>query len=165
MTEFNRELKELADDMIETMYAEEGIGLAAQQIDRAISLRRGRAPRKAWRCPSLHPRPEATTLDLIMPMALVNPKVSIIDPSEDVYEEGCSRFPTCAVKSVAPSVCAANSRPRRQSPRNRMRRFAGALYPPRGRPSTASSSSTTWSGATCKTKRASRSSSAPAATF
>ena len=38
VTEFNSELKQLAEDMFETMYAEEGIGLAAQQIDKAIQV-------------------------------------------------------------------------------------------------------------------------------
>lgn len=32
VTEFNSELKQLVDDMFETMYADEGIGLAAPQI-------------------------------------------------------------------------------------------------------------------------------------
>ena len=35
---FNRELKALAEDMFETMYAAEGVGLAAQQIGRALQL-------------------------------------------------------------------------------------------------------------------------------
>ena len=38
VTEFNDELKQLAQDMFETMYAEEGIGLAAQQIDKALQI-------------------------------------------------------------------------------------------------------------------------------
>jgi peptide deformylase len=32
-------------------------------------------------------------LELIMPMAIINPKVTIIDQVEDVYEEGCLSFP------------------------------------------------------------------------
>ena len=33
VTEFNDELKQLVSDMFETMYADEGIGLAAPQIN------------------------------------------------------------------------------------------------------------------------------------
>ena len=38
ITEFNEELIDLADEMVDTMYEAQGIGLAAQQIDRAIML-------------------------------------------------------------------------------------------------------------------------------
>ena len=95
ITEFNDELKQLVTDMFETMYDEEGIGLAAQQIDQALQL-----------CVLDVRPPEGTEapyqykfdgkqppLDLIMPMAIINPKVTIIDATEDVYEEGCLSFP------------------------------------------------------------------------
>jgi peptide deformylase len=38
VVEFNDGLKELAEDMFETMYAAEGVGLAAQQIGHALQL-------------------------------------------------------------------------------------------------------------------------------
>lgn len=41
-------------------------------------------------------------LDLIMPMAVANPKVSIIDQSEDVYEEGSLSFPDVRGKVIRP---------------------------------------------------------------
>ena len=95
VTEFNDELKQLAENMFETMYAEEGIGLAAQQIDKAIQL--GvvdvRPPEGVEAPFQYFLDKKQPPLDLIMPMALVNPKVSIIDPTEDVYEEGCLSFP------------------------------------------------------------------------
>ena len=38
VTEFDADLAQLADDMVDTMYDEEGIGLAAQQIGKAIQF-------------------------------------------------------------------------------------------------------------------------------
>ena len=95
VTEFNDELKQLAENMFETMYAEEGIGLAAQQIDKAIQLCvvDVRPPEGVEAPFQYFLDKKQPPLDLIMPMALVNPKVSIIDPTEDVYEEGCLSFP------------------------------------------------------------------------
>ncbi|MFP4156450.1 MAG: peptide deformylase [Opitutales bacterium] len=95
VTEFNAELARLAQDMVDTMYAAEGIGLAAQQIGRALQLcivdvrpPDGAEPPFDYRYDERQP-----PLDLFMPLALCNPQVSIIDAHEDVYEEGCLSFP------------------------------------------------------------------------
>ena len=95
ITEFDEALAELANDMVDTMYDEDGIGLAAQQVDEALQF-----CVLDVRPPEGSPAPfnysfdgKQPPLDLIMPMALANPKVTIIDASEDVYEEGCLSFP------------------------------------------------------------------------
>ena len=81
--------------MIDTMYNEEGIGLAAQQVNRAlqicvIDVR----PPEGVEAPFIYNYDgKQPPLDLVMPMAIVNPKVTIIDNTEDVYEEGCLSFP------------------------------------------------------------------------
>jgi peptide deformylase len=95
ITEFDEDLAQLADDMVDTMYEAEGIGLAAQQVGLALQF-----------CVMDLRPPEGTEvpfeysfdgkkppLDLIMPIALANPKVTIIDKTEEVYEEGCLSFP------------------------------------------------------------------------
>ena len=104
ITEFDADLAQLADDMVDTMYDEEGIGLAAQQIGKAIQLfvldvrpPEGEQPAFDYSFDGKQP-----PLDLIMPMALANPKVSIIDQSEDVYEEGCLSFPDVRGKVTRP---------------------------------------------------------------
>ena len=104
ITEFDADLAQLADDMVDTMYDEEGIGLAAQQIGKAIQLfvmdvrpPEGEQPAFDYRFDGKQP-----PLDLIMPMALANPKVSIIDSSKDVYEEGCLSFPDVRGKVTRP---------------------------------------------------------------
>ena len=104
VTEFDADLAQLADDMVDTMYDEEGIGLAAQQIGKAIQLfvldvrpPEGEKPPFDYSFDGKQP-----PLDLIMPMALANPKVSIIDSSENVYEEGCLSFPDVRGKVTRP---------------------------------------------------------------
>lgn len=92
---FDTALAGLAEDMVETMYDEEGIGLAAQQIGKAlqicvIDVR----PPEGVEVPFNYSYDgKQPPLDLFMPLALCNPKISIIDDREDVYEEGCLSFP------------------------------------------------------------------------
>lgn len=95
VTEFDESLAELANDMVDTMYDEEGIGLAAQQVDRALQIcvLDVRPPEGVEASFHYSFDGKQPPLDLIMPMALVNPKVTIIDKTEDVYEEGCLSFP------------------------------------------------------------------------
>ena len=95
VTEFNPELKALSTDMIETMYFEEGIGLAAQQVGKAlqlcvidIRLPEGREVPFNYLLDDKEP-----PLELIMPLVIANPEISITDSTESVYEEGCLSFP------------------------------------------------------------------------
>jgi peptide deformylase len=84
ITEFNAELRKLAADMFETMYAGEGAGLAAQQVGIAkrlavIDLSGGKDPAKK--------------------LVIVNPE--IISREGKVYEmEGCLSFPDIMEKVV-----------------------------------------------------------------
>ncbi len=73
------ELRQLADDMLETMYAAPGIGLAAPQVGvltRLIVLdcikEEGEAPR---------------------PVVMFNPVVTAVSDTLNVYEEGCLSIP------------------------------------------------------------------------
>ena len=95
ITEFDEALAELAKDMVDTMYDEEGIGLAAQQVDRALQICviDVRPPEGVEVPFTYNYDGKQPPLDLIMPMAIVNPKVTIINQTEDVYEEGCLSFP------------------------------------------------------------------------
>ena len=93
VTRFDEELKRLASDMVETMYAEEGVGLAAQQIDQAIQLcviDVSQLPEEEldYQLDGLRP-----PIDLMMPMALANPVISVL-PGRTVWgEEACLSFP------------------------------------------------------------------------
>ncbi|HEY5078509.1 MAG TPA: peptide deformylase [Opitutaceae bacterium] len=93
ITEFGRELETFAADMVETMHFERGIGLAAQQVGRAvqvcvIDLRIAEADFE-WTLDGAK-----TPLELFMPMVMVNPKVTVAKKAPlAVLEEGCLSFP------------------------------------------------------------------------
>ncbi len=92
VTAFDQTLVKLAGDMVETMHAARGIGLAAQQIGRAIQLcvvdLRETDRDFSWELDGAQP-----PLELIMPMVLANPKVEVLPSAKTVYEEGCLSFP------------------------------------------------------------------------
>ena len=92
VTSFDADLALLARDMVETMHAAAGIGLAAQQIGRAIQfcvVDLARTDRDFdWELDGGKP-----PLDLIMPMTIANPKIEILEGDDTIYEEGCLSFP------------------------------------------------------------------------
>jgi len=76
---FNKELAQLADDMLETMYHAPGIGLAAPQIgitERMIVMD----------CV----KEENATPE---PMVLINPEVVWTSDEKNIYDEGCLSIP------------------------------------------------------------------------
>jgi peptide deformylase len=78
------EIRQLAADMIETMYAAEGVGLAAQQIGRPLLL--------TVIDVSPSEQPWTITPTLPMPLVLLNPVVS--HPlGEQTSSEGCLSIP------------------------------------------------------------------------
>jgi peptide deformylase len=87
------EIKKLIDDMFETMEANHGVGLAAQQIGRALHLTvidvRGA---QKDRPSTLEIDGQPAELETIMPLVLINPIVKPV--GEPVYgSEGCLSFP------------------------------------------------------------------------
>lgn len=90
---FDTALRELAQNMIETMHAEEGIGLAAQQIDRALRLFVVDLSVLSeidfdYRLDGKRP-----PLDLIMPHVFVNAVLTPLPGRALLAEEGCLSFP------------------------------------------------------------------------
>jgi peptide deformylase len=93
ITRFDADLQQLARDMIETMYAADGIGLAAQQVGHAVQLfvmDVSHLPEEDLDYLVDGRRPP---VDLIMPMALVNPRISTLPGKAVTAEEGCLSFP------------------------------------------------------------------------
>ncbi len=76
VTEFDNALKTLVDNMLQTMYAAPGIGLAATQVN-------------------VHRR--ILVIDVSesrdTPMVFINPEIEVIDPAEHEYDEGCLSVP------------------------------------------------------------------------
>ena len=84
VTEFDADLAKLAEDMFETMYAAQGIGLAAPQVAvskrlTVIDLSQGKDPEQK--------------------LVLVNPEV-ILREGRQYEEEGCLSFPEIREKVV-----------------------------------------------------------------
>jgi len=101
VTTFDRTLAQLATDMVETMHAAHGIGLAAQQIGQAIQLcvvdLRQTEAEFDWEYDGIHP-----PLELFMPLTIVNPEVSVVPEPTTSYEEGCLSFPEIRGDVVRP---------------------------------------------------------------
>ena len=94
LTAFDADVAQLVADMLATMRAAAGIGLAAQQIGRALQLcvidLRDVEPDCKWELDGARP-----PLDLIMPLALANPEITVARGTDSyLYEEGCLSFPS-----------------------------------------------------------------------
>ena len=87
-----REIKTLATDMLETMHANKGVGLAAQQIGRAVQLTvidvRDVKDRPSW----LELDGKPADVNASMPLVLINPEITPLGKFVS-GGEGCLSFP------------------------------------------------------------------------
>lgn len=94
--EFGSDLKKLTDDMIETMYLDEAYGLAAQQVGHALQVFVVdvlEIAKKEGDSMYITLDGKQTTLDLIMPLVVINPELIPVFCKELSYEEDCMSFP------------------------------------------------------------------------
>ncbi len=99
------EIKQLIADMFETMYATKGIGLAAQQVGKALQLTvldlRGVEDRPS----TLELDGKAADVEKFMPLVLINPEIKPLnDPVAG--PEGCLSFPELYGDVVRPESVA-----------------------------------------------------------
>jgi len=87
--EVTDEIRKLADEMLETMYKERGVGLAAEQVGHWEAICVIDIPPES----DCNEQGERHNPDVKMPLVLINPK--IISRSETTVEadEGCLSFP------------------------------------------------------------------------
>jgi peptide deformylase len=87
VAEINDEVRQLVQDMLESMYAAKGVGLAAEQVGRTESVCVIDVPRDAEKeaC-----RDENAAIP--MPLVLINPEI-IAAEGKQRNEEGCLSFP------------------------------------------------------------------------
>jgi peptide deformylase len=85
-------IRELAENMVETMHAANGVGLAAQQVDEAFQL-------TVLDVSLVQDRPSSLKVDgkdvdpkSAMPLVLINPEIELCEETE-VGAEGCLSFP------------------------------------------------------------------------
>jgi len=86
------EIKKLIADMFETMHANHGVGLAAQQVGHALQLTVIDVREATDRPSTLELKGEPADVDKFMPLVLINPEIT---PSGDAATsgEGCLSFP------------------------------------------------------------------------
>jgi len=96
-------IKKLIGDMLETMYAHKGVGLAAQQVGLAMQLTvidvRGATDRPS----SMELRGTPVDVAEVMPLVLMNPQITPVGKSV-AGPEGCLSFPEIFGDITRPEV-------------------------------------------------------------
>ena len=87
-----REIKQLIDDMFETMHDRHGVGLAAQQIGKALQLTVIDVRDVKDRPSTLELDGKPAEVDVIMPLVLINPEIKPVGETVKA-SEGCLSFP------------------------------------------------------------------------
>jgi peptide deformylase len=85
-------IRELAADMIETMHAANGVGLAAQQVGEALQLTVLDVSQVEDRPSTMKLNGEDVDPKTVMPVVLINPEIEIGGATE-TGTEGCLSFP------------------------------------------------------------------------
>jgi peptide deformylase len=116
VTAFDASLAELSAAMIATMHAANGIGLAAQQIGRAVQIcvvdLRPVEVDFTWELDGAKP-----PLELFMPLTLVNPELTVVRGTDEyIYEEGCLSFPNIRGDVTRPDAITAKFKDERGVP-------------------------------------------------
>jgi len=92
LEKIDAEITQLIADMLETVHAAKGVGLAAQQVGRALQLTvldvRGATDRPS----TFHRGGREEEANAVMPLVLINPEVKPIGESV-AGPEGCLSFP------------------------------------------------------------------------
>ena len=99
--EVNEDLQKLMDDMLETMYAAPGIGLAAIQVGvpkRVIVLD------IEW-CNKSESTSDEKQVERKNPMYFVNPEIIVKSKNNSTYEEGCLSVPGQFAEIYRPDKC------------------------------------------------------------
>jgi peptide deformylase len=90
--EVTDEVRELVDDMLETMKEAHGIGLAAPQVGVAIQLAVVDVSHDPECCSYLRVDGKDVEMETVMPLIFMNPELEY-GGQEDVMSEGCLSFP------------------------------------------------------------------------
>jgi peptide deformylase len=92
VAEVTEEIRQLAADMLETMRAANGVGLAAQQIGEAVQITVIDVAGIEDRPSAMFINDEAVELEKYMPLVLLNPELKLSKDKES-GNEGCLSFP------------------------------------------------------------------------
>ena len=90
--EIDETIRELASDMLETMRAANGVGLAAQQVGEALQLTVIDVSQTAERPSTMALNGKEVIPNEHMPLVLLNLEIEI-GPEKEIAPEGCLSFP------------------------------------------------------------------------
>ncbi len=86
------DIRQLAEDMLETMYEANGVGLAAHQVGKAIQLTVIDVSHDEECVSYLRVNGEEKLLSEVCPITIINPEIKAFG-DKDTTEEGCLSFP------------------------------------------------------------------------
>lgn len=90
--EVDETIRELASEMLETMRAANGVGLAAQQVGEALQLTVIDVSQATERPSTMALNGKEVVPNEHMPLVLLNPEIEI-GPEKEIAAEGCLSFP------------------------------------------------------------------------
>ncbi len=102
VTDVTDEVRTLAEDMIETMYEAQGVGLAAPQIGVSLQMAVVDVSHDEECISYLRVNGADATLEEICPLVFVNPELELLGDREG-DTEGCLSFPDLRGEIVRPS--------------------------------------------------------------
>ncbi|MFT6105820.1 MAG: peptide deformylase [Rickettsiales bacterium] len=102
---FDDDLKKLMDDMLETMYADRGVGLAAVQIGVLKRIVVMDINYKIEDCNEQHDHSHGHDhFSGQKPIFLINPEIVSVSKEKITYHEGCLSFPEVRADVVRPKM-------------------------------------------------------------
>jgi len=86
-------IRELVANMIETMHAGHGVGLAAQQVGKALQLTVLDVSEVEDRASTMKLNGKEVDPKASMPLVLINPEIEVAGGATEIGTEGCLSFP------------------------------------------------------------------------
>jgi len=89
----DNQIRELVANMIETMHAGHGVGLAAQQVGKALQLTVLDVSEVEDRASTMKLNGKEVDPKASMPLVLINPEIEVAGGATEIGTEGCLSFP------------------------------------------------------------------------
>jgi peptide deformylase len=86
-------IRELVANMIETMHAAHGVGMAAQQVGKALQLTVLDVSEVEDRASTMKLNGKEVDPKASMPLVLINPEIEVAGGATEIGSEGCLSFP------------------------------------------------------------------------
>ncbi len=107
IAEIDDSIRQLAKEMIDTMYEENGIGLAAPQVGRSLRIF---VIDTNFEGDEYHTEGEKSLCQK-MPLALINPEITSTSGDDIPFDEGCLSIPAINANVIRPSIIQLKAKP------------------------------------------------------